>query len=72
MDALKNSTSILIRLIGIMTMKRMSYNLSVGEPCPAVGIDIGRWCGCCATTKTLQEVVGLTVIGLRAKLAKAA
>ncbi|MFZ4675717.1 MAG: DUF2283 domain-containing protein [Nodosilinea sp.] len=45
--------------------------LSVGKPRPAVGIDIGDGVVLRYDEET-QEVVGLTVIGLRAKLAKAA
>ncbi|WP_035994646.1 DUF2283 domain-containing protein [Leptolyngbya sp. KIOST-1] len=45
--------------------------LSVGEPRPAVGIDIGDGVVLRYDEDT-QEVVGLTVIGLRAKLAEAA
>jgi uncharacterized protein YuzE len=45
--------------------------LSVGKPRPAVGIDIGNGVVLRYDEGT-QEVVGLTVIGLRAKLAKAA
>jgi uncharacterized protein YuzE len=45
--------------------------LSVGKPRPAVGIDIGDGVVLRYDEET-QEVVGLTVIGLRAKVAKAA
>ncbi|PSN13920.1 hypothetical protein C7293_13835 [filamentous cyanobacterium CCT1] len=46
--------------------------LSVGKsPRPAVGVDIGDGVVLRYDEET-QEVVGLTVIGLRAKLAKAA
>lgn len=43
--------------------------ISVGEPRPAVGVDIGegmivRW------DEHKREVVGLTIIGLRARLAE--
>jgi len=44
--------------------------LSVGEPRPAVGVDIGDDVVLRYDEET-QEVIGLTVIGLRAKLAKA-
>lgn len=45
--------------------------LSVGEPRPAVGIDIGDGVVLRYDEDT-QEVLGLTVIGLRAKLAQVA
>ena len=45
--------------------------LSVGDPRQAVGVDIGDGVVLRYDEET-QEVVGLTVIGLRAKLAKAA
>ncbi|MBE9137653.1 DUF2283 domain-containing protein [Nodosilinea sp. LEGE 07088] len=45
--------------------------LSVGEPRPAVGIGIGDGVVLCYDEAT-QEAVGLTVVGARAKLAKAA
>ena len=59
------------RANGIMTMKLMSYTFSVGEPRPAVGVDIGDDVVLRYDEET-QEVIGLTVIlELRAKLAKA-
>lgn len=43
--------------------------LSVGEPRPAVGVDIGE--GVIARyDETHKEVVGITLIGLRARLLK--
>ncbi|MBW4483292.1 MAG: DUF2283 domain-containing protein [Tildeniella torsiva UHER 1998/13D] len=45
--------------------------LSVGKPRPAVGVDIGDGV-VLRYDEANREVVGLTVIGLRAKLAKAA
>ena len=43
--------------------------LSVGEPRPAVGVDIGE--GVIARyDETNKEVVGITLIGLRARLLK--
>ncbi len=45
--------------------------LSVGEPRPAVGVDIGDGV-VLRYDEDIQEVVGLTVIGLRAKLARVA
>ena len=45
--------------------------LSVGEPRPAVGVDIGDGVVLRYDEET-REVIGLTVIGLRAKLAQAA
>lgn len=45
--------------------------LSVGEPRPAIGIDIGDGVVLRYDEET-REVVGLTVIGLRSKLEKAA
>ncbi len=43
--------------------------LSVGEPKPAVGVDIGE--GVVARyDETHKEVVGITLIGLRARLLK--
>jgi hypothetical protein len=45
--------------------------LSAGEPRPAVGIDIGDGVVLRYDEDT-QEVLGLTVIGLRAKLAQVA
>lgn len=43
--------------------------LSVGEPRPAVGVDIGE--GVVARyDETHKEVVGITLIGLRARLLK--
>ncbi len=44
--------------------------LSVGKPRPAIGIDIGDGV-VLRYDEATQEVVGLTVIGLRAKVAKA-
>ena len=44
--------------------------LSVGNPRPAIGIDIGDGVVLRYDEQT-QEVVGITVIGLRAKLAQA-
>ncbi|MGG6240215.1 DUF2283 domain-containing protein [Nodosilinea sp. AN01ver1] len=44
--------------------------LSVGEPRQAVGVDIGDGV-VLRYDEATQEVVGLTVVGLRAKLAKA-
>jgi len=45
--------------------------LSVGEPRPAVGVDIGNGV-ILRYDEVTQEVIGLTVIGLRAKLAAVA
>ncbi|MEA5449819.1 DUF2283 domain-containing protein [Leptolyngbya sp. CCNP1308] len=45
--------------------------LTVGEPRPAFGVDIGDGV-VLRYDEANREVVGLTVIGLRAKLAKAA
>jgi hypothetical protein len=47
--------------------KRMCSTSSVGKPRPAVGVDIGegvivRW------DEKRKEIVGLTIIGLRARL----
>ncbi|NMF83313.1 DUF2283 domain-containing protein [Nodosilinea sp. P-1105] len=44
--------------------------LSLGKPCPAVGVDIGDGV-VLRYDAAIQEVVGLTVVGLWAKLAKA-
>ena len=44
--------------------------LSLGQPRPAVGVDIGDGV-VLRYDEATQEVVGLTVIGLRAKLARA-
>jgi uncharacterized protein YuzE len=44
--------------------------LSLGQPRPAVGVDIGDGV-VLRYDEVTQEVVGLTVIGLRAKLAMA-
>jgi uncharacterized protein YuzE len=43
--------------------------LSVGEPRPAVGVDIGEGV-ILRYDETQKEVVGLTLIGLRARLVK--
>jgi len=43
--------------------------LSVGEPRPAAGVDIGEGV-VLRYDETANEVVGLTLIGLRAKLLK--
>lgn len=43
--------------------------LSIGEPQPAVGIDIGEG-AILRYNETRQEVVGLTLIGLRTRLLK--
>lgn len=43
--------------------------LSIGEPQPAVGIDIGEGV-VLRYDETRKEVVGLTLIGLRARLLK--
>jgi len=43
--------------------------LSIGEPQPAVGVDIGEGV-VLRYNETQKEVVGLTLIGLRARLMK--
>lgn len=43
--------------------------LSIGKPQPAVGVDIGEGV-ILRYDETRQEVVGLTLIGLRARLLK--
>jgi uncharacterized protein YuzE len=43
--------------------------LSIGKPQPAVGVDIGEGV-ILRYDETCQEVVGLTLIGLRARLLK--
>ncbi|MDB9529305.1 DUF2283 domain-containing protein [Oscillatoria sp. CS-180] len=45
--------------------------LSVGTPRPAISVDIGDGV-VLRYDEATQEVIGLTVIGLKAKLAKAA
>lgn len=44
--------------------------LSIGEPSPAVGLDLGEGV-IVRYDETEQEVVGLTLIGLQARLLKA-
>jgi len=43
--------------------------LSIGEPQPAVGVDIGEGV-VLRYNETQKEIVGLTLIGLRARLMK--
>jgi hypothetical protein len=52
-----------------MTMKRMSYYLSVGKPRAAVGVDIGDGVVLRYDEET-QEVIGLMVIGHEPSLQK--
>ncbi|WP_206070631.1 DUF2283 domain-containing protein [Nodosilinea sp. P-1105] len=54
-----------------MTIEADVLYLSVGEPRPAVGVDIGNGV-ILRYDEVTQEVIGLTVIGLRAKLAAVA